>query len=344
MKTALLYGPGDFRVETVSDPELTPDGAIIRAKAYAICGSELSLYNRGLASAAVAQRGLEAVSKSSTGHERSGEVIEVGANVTKVKPGDRVAAGGYGGFSEYFAVPNADGLFMLPDDMSYDVGATIEPVGIGVGMAIDAEPTPHDTVVVLGAGMVGQGAWHGFKSLGASKVILTDVVQNRLDAADALGVDMIINDSKEDVAGKILEVTSDLGADIVAICCDDPSAFTQAFELVRGGGIYQHQFRDWGGKPNAAAAAGVQFIDRGGKVMVLSAPGQVQWQPNLLYVKALTVKGCIGGKMAEAYRLMCSGEIKTDSLISHSFPLEETDEAFRMGLKRDESIKVLVKP
>jgi len=344
MRTALLYGPEDFRVETVSDPELGPDGAIIKAEAYAICGSELSLYGRGLASPAVAKQGLEAVSKSSTGHERSGKVVEVGANVSNVKPGDRVAAGGYGGFSEYFAVANANALFMLPDEMSYEVGATIEPVGIGVGMAIDAEPKPDDTVVVLGGGMVGQGAWHGFKILGASKVILTDVVQNRLDAAKALGVDMAINDSTEDVAGKILEVTSELGADIVAICCDDASAFTQAFELVRGGGVYQHQFRDWGGKPNAAAAAGVQFMDRGGKVMVLSAPIQVQLQANTLYVKALTVKGCIGGKMGEAYRMMCAGEIKTESLISHSFPLEEINEAFRIGLKRDESIKVLVKP
>ena len=78
--------------------------------------------------------------------------------------------------------------------------------------------------------------------------------------------------------------------------------------------------------------------------MVLSAPGQVQFAANTLYVKAMTVMGCIGGKMGESYRLMSAGEIKTESLISHNFPLEEINEAFRMGLNRGESIKVIVNP
>lgn len=344
MKTAVLNAPRDFRVVDVRDPKLTPDGAIIRVKAFGICGSELPPFERGLPDQAVAKRGIEALSMSMFGHEWSGEVVEVGANVTNVKSGDRVAAGGYGGYSEYMHVPTAKGCIPLPDDMSYEVGATIEPAGIGVGLAAVTEPQAGDTAVVLGAGMIGQGASQAFKTMGVSKVIVTDLVNNRLAAAKALGADMVINTAEEDPVEKVYGATSELGADIVAICCTDPAAFKQAFEIVRGGGIYQHQFRDWGDKPNQAAAAGIGMMSRGGKVVMVAAPGKIDWEPKVVYIRALTVMGSIGGRMGEAFELMRAGKINTEPLITHEFPLASINEAFEMQLTRDESVKVLVKP
>ena len=115
MKAAVLHGPGDFKVEDVSEPTLEPDGAIVRVKACGICGSDLHMYNQGAAPRA--QRNL--------GHEWSGEVVEVGANVTDITAGDRVAVGGGGAYAEYVGVARVmlnRNVFPLPEDMSYEVG------------------------------------------------------------------------------------------------------------------------------------------------------------------------------------------------------------------------------
>ena len=84
MKAAILKGPREFSIEDVKDPEVEPDGAIIRIKAFGVCGSELPRFERGFPKETVQQRGLEAASLTMLGHEWSGEVVEVGANVTNV--------------------------------------------------------------------------------------------------------------------------------------------------------------------------------------------------------------------------------------------------------------------
>jgi len=339
MKAAILHGPKDFRVEEISDPKLEPDGIILRVKAFGICGSELPLYERGLPADRVRERGAEAISLAMTGHEFSGEVAEVGANVTNVKPGDRVTAGGYYGFSEYRSI-TARAVMPIPDDMSYEVGATIEPVGIGVGLAMKAEPTLGDTVVVLGAGMIGQGTWQVFKAMGASRIIVTDIAKKRLEIARELGADVVINAAEEDAVAKVNEVTSGLGADIVAYCCTAPAAFHQAFEMVRGGGLYQIQVRgvtNIGGRPIDAQSLG-------GKVAIVAAPPQVEWQPRIVFMKALRIVGNWGGNMRQAYNLMRAGKINTKPLITHEFPLDKINEAFETASKINEAVKVIVKP
>ena len=137
MKQAILHGPKEFKVENVSDPKVDPDDIIIQVKAIGICGSELPIFERGLPSERVKERGLEAVSMSMLGHEWSGEVVEVGANVTHTKVGDRVLQPGYGGFLEYYSAKRAS---PLPDNMSYEVCATVEPVGVGAALVMKAEP------------------------------------------------------------------------------------------------------------------------------------------------------------------------------------------------------------
>ena len=345
MKLAVLHGPKDFRVENVSDPKLEPDNAIIQVKAFGICGSETPIFERGLPSERVEKRGLEALSASMLGHEWSGEVVEVGANVTNVKPGDRITMGGYAGFSEYRSIP-ARGLIPLPDDMSYEIAATVEPVGIGVGAATKAEPGLGDTAVVLGAGMIGQGTWQVLKVMGVSQVIVTEVAKKRLEVARALGADIVINAAEEDPVERIYQATSGMGADIVIDCAGSTTTFHQAFEIARGGGVYQYQFRDWGDKDGRAiaAAAGIDPRSRGGKVVIVTSPPQVEWQPRVIYVKSLSLIGNIGGNMRQAFDLMVAGRINTKPCITHQFPLDKINEAFETQLKRDEAIKVIVKP
>lgn len=337
MKAAVLQGPRDFKAVEMSDPKLDPDGIIVRVKAIGICGSELPLFENGLPRQAVQERGLEAVSMSMLGHEWSGEVVEVGANVTHTKVGDRVLQGGYGGFVEYYATRHA---MKIPDDWPFEIGATVEPVGIGVALVTKAEPQAGDTVAVLGAGMIGQGTWQVMKAMGAGSVIVTDLEDNRLAAAKALGADMVINANKEDVVEKINEATSGLGVDIVAVCCSAPEAYHEAFEVVRGGGLYQMNVRGI----TAADGRPIDAMSPGGKVVVVAVPGTIEWQPSVVFMKALKIIGSWGGMGKPAFDLMQEGKVKTASLISHEFSLDNINEAFEMALTRHESIKVLVKP
>lgn len=336
MKAAILHGAKDFRVENVSEPKLEPDGIIVRVKACGICGSELHCYESGLPSEAERIPRIQAVSISMFGHEWSGEVVEVGANVTHVKPGSRIIGSGYGAFAEYVSLSARRGM-PLPDDMSYEVGATVEPTGIGMNLVMKAEPEAGNTVAVFGAGMIGQCTWQIFKAMGASKVIVSEVAKKRLEVAKALGADMVINATEEDVVEKVHETTSGMGADIVAICCTSPVAFQQAFEVVRGGGIYQMQVM---GNPTVTDP----FVP-GGKIVMVAGPGQFEWRlSNVVIQKSLRLIGSWGGNTKGVLDLIQAGKVNTEPLITHEFSLDKINEAFETQLKRDESVKVLVKP
>ncbi len=355
MKTAVLHGPKDFRIEEVDEPKLASDGAIIEVKAFGICGSELPIYTCGFQvpgrsqSHVLKERSALDASMAMTGHEFSGVVAEVGANVTNVKPGDRVAAGGYGGYSEYIHVPTARGCLPLPDDMSFEVAATIEPVGIGVGVVTKAQPQEGDTVVVLGSGMIGQGTAQVFKAMGASRVITTDVCQLRIDKAKELGADVVINAAKEDPVEIVNELTNGMGADIVVDAAGEPATFRQMFEIVRGGGLYQiqvagiptdrHTNTELAGKP-------IDPMSLGGKLVFVGTYEEAidGWYPNIIYTKAVQIVGNWGGMMKPAYELMKEGKVVTEPLLTHEFPLADINAAFDQQLTREESVKVLVKP
>ena len=344
MKAAVLYGPKDLRVENVDNPKLEPDGIIVRVKVCGICGSDLYRYDAG-------------PPQGRMGHEYSGEVVEVGANVTGIRKGDRVAGRGGRAFAEYMGIPQAwigrnldCWTVILPADMSYEVGATIEPISIGVNVARRAEPRAEDTVVVLGAGMIGQGTWQAFKAMGVSKVIVTELGKKRLEVSRALGADMVINAAEEEPVKKVHEITAGEGADIVAECAGAASTLQQATDMVRAGGFWQ-MTRDWqtartGGlsRPSDRMATDTLMSD-GGKIMLVATPGGLfEWRPAALVSKGISVIGCIAGAAAPAMDLMRQGKINTGPLITHEFPLEEISEAFRVQANPDEAIKVLIRP
>ena len=335
MKRAVFHGPRDFRVEEVGDPTLEPDGAIIRVKACGICGSDLHIYKLG---------GTEQ-SQRVLGHEFSGEVAEVGANVTDVKPGMRVAVGGAGAYAEYVGIPRLilnRNVFPLPDDMSYEAGATTEPVSVGVNAAKRAEPKADDIVVVLGAGMIGQGTWQAFKAMGVSRVIVSEIGKKRLEVTRALGADMVINAAEEDPVAKINEITSGEGADIVADCAGSASALRQATDMVRGGGYWQLTRGMYNG---SQARPPIDMLSDGGKIMMVAVyENMVEWQPTPVMVKGVRMIGCIAGRLGEALDLMRTGKIKTQPLITHEFPLDRIKEAFEMQARPEEAVKVVIKP
>jgi len=339
MKAAIFHGPRDFRVEEVSDPALEPDGAIIRVKACGICGSDLHIYNLG---------GTEQ-SQRVLGHEFSGEVVDVGANVTDLKPGMRVVVGGAGAYAEYVGIPRVMlnlNVFPLPEDMSYEAGATTEPTSVGVNAAKRAEPKEDDIVVVLGAGMIGQGTWQAFKAMGVSRVIVSEIGKKRLEVTKALGADIVINAAEEDPVERINEITSGEGADIVADCAGSASSLQQATDMVRGGGYWQLMMgTQIGSQPSSRNRAFTDILSDGGKIMMVAVyENMVEWQPTPVMIKGARMIGCIAGRLGDAMELMRTGKINTQPLITHRFPLDEITEAFAMQARPEEVVKVIIRP
>lgn len=349
MKAAIYYGPGDIRVENVSDPELEADGIVIRVKASGICGSDIHPYRVG----ELIEPGLI------MGHEFSGDVIEVGASVVGIKKGDRVTAASvqpcgrchwcqrkqthrcsnmevlgvhkHGAFAEYVSIPLAlvnQTVFLLPDEISYEDGATVEPLSVGEHIVRRAEPAAEDTVVILGVGMIGQCALQVFKAIGVAKVIVSEVGKKRLEVAKAMGADVVINATEEDPIQRVREATAGIGADIVVECAGAPVTFQQAIEMVRGG--LQQAF---------------ETIRPDGKIMLTGIYEQpIQWMPNSVIRKSVRMIACYSGSFTEAIGLLKTGKVNTRPLVTHEYPLDKTKEAFEAQLWADESIKVLIKP
>ncbi|MFV0363466.1 MAG: alcohol dehydrogenase catalytic domain-containing protein [Suipraeoptans sp.] len=195
------------------------------------------------------------------GHECAGIVYSVGARVKNLKIGDRVAiepgqtcgkcefcqTGRYnlcpdvqflatppysGALKKYMSYP-AYRAFKLPDNMSTMEGALIEPLSVGIHAAIQGEVSIGKTVVILGGGCIGLCTLLAAKAYGATRIIVTDLFDNRLDKASEIGAPDTINSKDEVALSKILELTEGSGADIVFVTAGSPVAAAQTSHIVK---------------------------------------------------------------------------------------------------------------
>ena len=347
MKAAIYYGPGDVRIEEIERPKAGDDGLVVRVRAAGVCGGDVHAYRTTAEDRAP---GILA-----HGHENAGEVVEVGANVKDVKVGDRVFAEGllpcfeceackakdyarcsaglgvaglsklHGGFAEYLWVPvvlrdstgTLANIFKLPDTMSYQEGALVEPMGVGAGTARNAQPEAGDVVVVLGTGIVGLGAVVSLKAAGVAKLIASDVSEKRLQAAKELGADVILNATDEDVVKRVKEETAGKGADIVVESAGLPVTFAQSLDMVR----------------------------RGGKIVVVAYYEKpAEFKPHILINKNIKLVPGRGADFRGAFELMKAGKVKDRQVVSHAFPLDKIHEALETAMNTKESIKVMIEP
>jgi threonine dehydrogenase-like Zn-dependent dehydrogenase len=171
MQAAVYYGPRDIRVEEVPLPDLAEDELLVRIRACGICGSDLHMYRLGMFEAL----GRRVESGRIMGHELSGEAVAVGPKVTGFRVGDRIAGVGVGGFAEYTPLQITErSPHPLPEHISFEEGATLEPLATslhGVGLA---KPTAGETVVILGAGIIGLGCLQAIRATVSCRVIVVD--------------------------------------------------------------------------------------------------------------------------------------------------------------------------
>lgn len=220
MKAAVLHAPGDLRVEDVAVPTYSDDDALVQVKAVGICGSDL---DRIMVTGTYRFPTIP-------GHEFCGVIAAVGRNVTKFTVGDRVAVapilpcfkcefcqqGHYGqcsdynylgsrtdgGFAEYVAAPERN-LVKLPDDISYEHGAMIEPAAVTLHGVMKAGIKAGDSVAVLGCGALGLFAIQFARILGATRIIAVDIAEDKLELAKRVGATRIINGKTDDATKAI---------------------------------------------------------------------------------------------------------------------------------------------
>lgn len=341
MKAAVLYAPGDVRIEEIPVPELKPDEALVKVKAVGVCGSDVHYYEHGKIGRYVVEKPLI------LGHEAGGDVVAVGQAVTNLKVGQRVAVepgvtcgkcrfckeGRYnlcpdvvflatppvdGAFCEYIAM-RSDFLHPIPDDMSYEAASLIEPFSVGLHACKRAGVKAGDTVAVLGLGPVGLLTIVAAKAGGATKIIAVDLEEIRLDMAAEMGATSVVNAGKQDVYEAIMKETGGLGADVAI-----ETAGSTATNLMA-----------------------VQVARRGGKVALVGLPPNPEVPFNVFTIAdgELDVFGIFryANTYPKAVKLLSSGIAPVEKLVTQRFNLEQAGEALEFArTQKKNSIKVMV--
>ena len=258
MRGAVLYAPGDVRVEERDDPRIIePTDAILQLSAACVCGSDLWPY-----------RGVEPVQgPSPMGHEYVGIVQEVGSQVTSITPGQLVVGsfwasdntcelcqagyqsacihrepmGALGAQAELLRVPLADGTLVatpdLPaDDLIPSLLAASDVLGTGWFGAVAAEAGPGKTVAVVGDGAVGLLAVLAAKQLGAERIIAMSRHEPRQQLAREYGATDIVEERGDDGVARIKDLTNGLGAHSVVEAVGTSESMLQAIRSTRPGG------------------------------------------------------------------------------------------------------------
>jgi L-iditol 2-dehydrogenase len=335
MKVAKWYNNQDIRIEEVPTPAPGPNEMLVKVISCGICGSDIVEWYRLPRAPLV------------PGHEIGAEVVEVGQAVKKFIPGDRVFIapkvpcmqcdycknGHYpactnikerlpGGFAEYVLVPNkliANGVYRLPDSISYDQSTFIEPLACVVRARRLAGVQPRQTVMVFGCGM--SGLLHiQLAKAEDCRVIAIDLNVRRLELAAGFNADITI-DAAEDVAGRLLEA-NDRKADVVILCTSAMSAVDQAWKCVDKGGV-------------------IVFFAVPGPDKQITVPLNDFWTQE---IKILTSYYCGPPDIDDAIDLINSETIRVDDMITHRLPLKDIIRGFQLVLDGKESIKVIIQP
>ncbi len=345
MKAAVYQGEREVAVTDVPKPSIKgSEEALVKVTLGAICGSDLHIYH-----------GNVPISPGSVlGHEFVGVVEEVGSEVKRFKPGDRVVSsfftscghcaycrkgwfnqcvdkatfgfGAYygdlgGGQSEYVVVPLADhSMEPIPPGMTDEQAIFVGDIlATGYFGAERAQITPGDAVAVIGAGPVGLMATMCAQLFGSARTFVVDMVDSRLEIAQELG-GIAINAKAVHPVETIQELTGGLGADSSIECVGAEAAVDTAIRSVRGGGT----------------------------VSMVGVPSVVIGEfPYLdVWMKSLTVRSgwCnVQAYMRPLLELVAAGRIKPDAIISHRMKLEDAAEAYRMFDAR-EATKIVLTP
>jgi threonine dehydrogenase-like Zn-dependent dehydrogenase len=330
LKAAVYYGPRDIRVEEVPTPVPGPNELLVAVKACGICGSDLHTYRYGLFEDL--GREIEGQDGRLMGHEFSGVVAQVGAGVSGINVGDRLAGIGRGAYAEYVIVEVADRSYHpLPDHVSFEAAATFEPFATslhGVGLAA---PKTGETVVIMGAGIIGLGAVQAIRAHSSGvRVIVVDGTPSRLEMAKHVGADDVVDFKQGDPVEQVYALVGEQEIPRLGY---------------RGGNV--DAVIDCAGAVNSSQQ-GLQMLKQepGRLVLVALFEHDGPLDRNMIVRKHVQLLGSWASTtedLRQAVQLIASGTVDRRILVSHEFALGQADEAFAVQ-EKGQAIKVVVKP
>jgi len=352
MKAAIWHGRKDVRVEEIPIPG-TPENNQVKIEVAwcGICGTDLHEYIGGPIyipeSGPHQLTGVKA--PVALGHEISGKVIEIGSDVTRVKVGDRVAlcpiigcqecrwcksgvmgicdnvaflgiSWTSGAFSQFINVYDYM-CYQLPDEVSDEIGAMVEPFSATVRAVRQVDVQPGDNVAVVGCGPIGLMAIQAARIAGAGQIFAVEPATRRQELAIECGATTIVNPINEDAVAAIKKLTNGDGADIVIECAGISATGQMAGHIAR----------------------------RKGKIMIMGVfekPAPLDYSDIVFSEK--TVMGSMGGYglYDETIKMMANGDFNGTPLITGKIPLERiVSDGFEALINRkEENVKILVSP
>lgn len=324
-------------MEDVPRPSIGHNDVLIRVHRTAICGTDIHIFQWD----DWAQSTIPV--PMTVGHEFSGEIVDVGAEVRGFAPGDRVSAEGHvtcgvcrncragrrhlcansegigvnrsGAFAEFVCVP-AFNVFKLPDVISDDMASILDPLGNATHTALSFDMIGED-VLITGAGPIGIMAVAIAKFCGARHIVITDVNDYRLELARKMGASVALNVSTGSIDDTMRALNMTEGFDVGLEMSGNPSAF-----------------RDM-----------LRTMHHGGKLALLGIPPadtSIDW--NEVIFKGLEIKGIYGREMFETWYKMSSmlqSGLNLDAVITHRFEADEYDEAFAL-MESGQSGKIIL--
>lgn len=322
----------------VERPSPGPQDALVRIRACGICGTDTHFLHLG----GVPFGPGGSMISIPLGHEPAGEIVEVGAEVTDLKVGDRVVVnpqdapsgiigcgGRLGGMSEYLLVEDAvvgKSVAVFPDTVPFAVAALNEPMAVARHCVNRSEAKPGDKVIVFGAGPIGLGATIWLKLRGVEHVVVADVIPERLQTALAVGADAVINSATEDVTARLTELHGQAanalgqpraGTDIYIDAAGAPAVFNATIDSAK-----------WGAKMvMVAVQKKSDAIDLGGMLRSELTLIASQGYPTEIFE--------VTPELVEHHERFAK-------LISHRVPFAEVERAFELALTPGAAEKVVV--
>jgi L-iditol 2-dehydrogenase len=326
MSAVVVRAPMQFGVETVPVPAVPEGGFLIKVAACGLCGSDLRTLRVGHR---------KVTFPWIIGHEVSGTVTETGASYHgKWQVGEVVAVGppaycgvcdfclngSYelcndyreiaqawpGGFADYLAVPGEcvrlGAIEYVPEGLDPAIAGIAEPVSSCVLAQEKGRIGLGDTVVIIGSGPIGCIHTSLARARGADSIYLVDINEERLRMAAAFEPDGLINSAKVDLVSEIRRLTHDMGADVIITATPAPIAQVQAVEMAKKGG----RVLVFGGLPKNDSKPGIDM--------------------NTVHYNALHIIGTTifaPRHYRQALKLLASGRVPGDRVVTHRFPLSE---------------------
>jgi threonine 3-dehydrogenase len=318
-------------------PSIGPFDALVKVRKTGICGTDIHIYNWD----EWAQRTVPV--PMVVGHEYSGVIADLGANVKGLTVGQRVSGEGHvtgthsraarggrfhmdpetrgigvnipGAFAEYLALP-AFNIVPLPDDVDDELGAILDPLGNAVHTALAFDLVGED-VLITGAGPIGVMAAAVARHIGARHVVITDINPKRLKLAEEVADVVAVDVSKTDLKDTMSRLKMKEGFDVALEMSGASAAFDQLFDAILVGG----------------------------RVALLGLPAKpalVDW--NKIIFKQLTIKGIYGREMFETWHKMIAmleSGLDVRKVITHRLPAEKFLEGFEI-MRRGESGKIVL--